>query len=283
MICYRSRGALFREYWFDDDSPSNDDHVDVLAYRERSSPIESTQITPILTLVSDLARDPDTLLGRFDRKCRSKVTRADRHDELWMEFATTPQARLEEFCAFYDTFAKQKSLPGCDRIWLQAACDANCLALATVWRGGEPLVRHAYVVGADTIRVQYSASLFRTKDREEQDLVSRANRWLHWRSMACFGERGALFYDWGGMFEDESIPEQAGINRFKRDFGGRPVRRYDCVVARSARGHARLGIRRMADGWRHIAARIRTARAPRHQHAQPPARAKPEATSRADS
>ena len=54
-------------------------------------------------------------------------------------------------------------------------------------------------------------------------------------------------YDWGGMFEDESTAERAGINRFKRMFGGSPVRAYDCTVPANVRGRAFLALR---DVWR---------------------------------
>jgi len=83
-------------------------------------------------------------------------------------------------------------------------------------------------------------------------LVGRANRWLHWRDMLCFKEAGVQCYDWGGMFEDESTPERAGINRFKRDFGGQPVHSYECTVAASARGRVWLALRDAWRGWQRL-------------------------------
>ncbi len=177
-----------------------------------------------------------------------------------MELATDPRSQLTDFCDFYDAFARQKGQRPADRAWLEGACDAKSLALATVWRRGEPLVRHGYLVGAYTVRLQYSASFFRDQDRENRALTARANRWLHWRSMLCFKSRGAAHYDWGGLFEDESTPERAGLNQFKKEFGGHPTRRFDCLVGCSARGHLRLGIRRLGDGWRQIGTRVATLR-----------------------
>jgi lipid II:glycine glycyltransferase (peptidoglycan interpeptide bridge formation enzyme) len=65
--------------------------------------------------------------------------------------------------------------------------------------------------------------------------------------MLRFKEMGIRRYDWGGMFEDESVPERAGINNFKRDFGGQQVRTYDCTVPASVRGRIYLPLR---DAWR---------------------------------
>jgi len=62
-----------------------------------------------------------------------------------------------------------------------------------------------------------------------------------------FKERGITRYDWGGLFEDESTPERSGINRFKKEFGGRPVRTYDCVVPVTLKGRLWLPLR---GAWR---------------------------------
>jgi lipid II:glycine glycyltransferase (peptidoglycan interpeptide bridge formation enzyme) len=60
-------------------------------------------------------------------------------------------------------------------------------------------------------------------------------------------EMGFERYDWGGLFADESRPERAGINNFKRDFGGRQIRVYDCTVAVNLKGRLYLPLR---DAWR---------------------------------
>ena len=65
--------------------------------------------------------------------------------------------------------------------------------------------------------------------------------------MLRFKQAGIERYDWGGLFEDETAPGNAGINNFKRDFGGRQVRTYDCTVPVTLRGRVWLGLR---DAWR---------------------------------
>ena len=269
MIYFRSRGALFGECWFDDESPRTRCNVDVLAFRQVSSPVAASHCTPLLTLVSDLTPDADTLLAGFDRNCRKDISHADRRDGLWMEFAPSPRPYLRDFCDFYDEFARRKRLRPADGNWLQAACDANRFAFATVWQGREPLVRHGYVVGGKTILLHCSASLSQSHDQDRRALIARANRWLHWRSMLYFSEHGASHYDWGGLFEDDSTPERVGINRFKQEFGGQPVRRFDCLVARSARGRLRLGMTRLGNGWRSFSARVATLRPSLQRSAAP--------------
>ncbi len=65
--------------------------------------------------------------------------------------------------------------------------------------------------------------------------------------MLRFKKMGIKRYDWGGLFEDESVPERAGINQFKKDFGGQQVRTYDCTVPVTFRGRIWLALR---DAWR---------------------------------
>src|SRR5262249_59999119 len=109
--------------------------------------------------------------------------------------------------------------------------------------GREQLVWHAYVcIGAADCLI-YSASWFRGKDSRYRSLVGRANRWLHWQDMLRFKRAGVHCYDWGGMFRDESTADRAGINQFKRMFGGRTMQNYDWTVPVNAAGRILLTLR----------------------------------------
>jgi len=246
MIRLEGRGAVYGEVWFDEEPP-RDCGVDIVLYRQRPVPVAHARATPFLTMVSDLSVDEDALIERFGKDCRYKIRRAETKDGLRMELAADPRARLEEFRVFYDAFAKQKGVPPCDGKWLTAACTAGQLALTSASRDGEALVRHAYLLSGSAAWLQYTASCFRDRNNAYRALIGRANRWLHWKDMLRFRETGIERYDWGGLFEDESDPGSAGINRFKRDFGGEPVRSYECVQPVTLKGRIYLPLR---DTWR---------------------------------
>ena len=163
-----------------------------------------------------------------------------------LAIASLMETRLEEFREFFDAFARQKSHEPCDRQWLRAACDARQLVLTLASREGEALVWHAYLIAGQAAWLQYSGSCFRDKETDYRALVGRANRWLHWRDILQFKELGMLRYDWGGLFEDESAPERAGINAFKRSFAGRLEHSYDCTVPVTLKGRIYLPLR---DAW----------------------------------
>jgi hypothetical protein len=246
MIQLRGRGAVYGEVWYDEELP-RDPGVDIVLYRQRESPIADARTTPFLSMVTDLSVTEDTITSQFGKDCRYKIRRAETKDGLSMEFITEPENRLAEFRAFFDAFAKQKSHWPCDYPWLLAACKAGQLVLTSASQNGEALVWHAYLISGKAAWLQYTGSCFRNKDNDYRALVGRANRWLHWKEMLRFKETGIRRYDWGGLFEDESVPENVGINKFKKDFGGQQVRTYDCTVPVTLKGRIWLGLR---DAWR---------------------------------
>ena len=246
MIRWRGRGGLlYGELWFDEEAL--DDEVDVLLYRRRRAPLAGHDNQSYQSLVTALDVAEDEIAARLDETCGYQVRRAEQRDELQLYASADAAADLERFRAFFDAFAAQKSLAPSDGAWLAAACAARQLALLAAIKDGEALVWHAYLLSGATASLHHSASWFRQGDGAYRALVGRANRWLHWRAMLWFRDAGARRYDWGGVFDDESAPERAGINRFKRSFGGTPERRYDYTLPRSVRGRMLLPLR---DAWR---------------------------------
>lgn len=248
MIRLEGRAAVYGEVWFDEEPPPGCD-VDIVLFRQRRAPVAGARVAPFLSMITDLGANEDEIFAFFGKDCRYKIRRADSKDGLRMELSQPSEDALEEFGAFYDAFAKQKSFAPCDRKWLAAACAAGRLALSAASRDGEFLVRHAYFTDSKVAWLQHTASCFRGRDNDYRALVGRANRWLHWQSMLRFKAQGFRRYDWGGLFEDESAPGNAGINRFKRDFGGVPVRSYECELPVTVKGRLYLPLR---DAWRRL-------------------------------
>lgn len=246
MIRLVGRGAVYGEVWYEEELP-RDSGVDIVLYRQRKAPVTGAKVVPFLSMVTDLSVGVEAIASGFGKDCRYKIRRAEARDVLTMECITEPRARLDEFRAFYDGFAAEKSIWLSDGPWLSAVCDAGQLVLTSASRDGEALAWHAYLISGKTAWLQYTASFFRNSDGDRRALVGRANRWLHWREMLRFKEMGIERYDWGGLFEDESVLGNAGINKFKRDFGGQEVRTYDCTLPLTVRGRIWLALR---EAWR---------------------------------
>jgi hypothetical protein len=200
-----------------------------------------------MSLVNDLSASEETIMAAFGNTNRYKIKRAASKDGLEAECVPEPRTQLDRFSDFYDEFARQKGLPLAYRRGLSAACDAGQLHLTYAAREGWKLVWHAYITHGRKIALLHSASLFRDMRNVDRALLGRANRWLHWRDMLYFKQMGLRCYDWGGVFEDESDPEKAGINTFKREFGGNAVRTFNCSVAVTLKGRAYLALRHVLD------------------------------------
>lgn len=249
MIQLPGTGASYGEVWYDEDPP-RDAGVDIVLYRHRATPLAGAESISALSLVTDLSVGEDAIMEKFGYDCRYKIRRAEKKDGLRTEFIVHPERRVDEFRAFYDSFARQKSVAASYHQWLLAACRAGRLALSSASRNGEALVWHAYVVSGSTARLEYTGSSFRNRENEYRALVGRANRLLHWQDMRQFKEMGIKRYDWGGIFEDESVPENAGINRFKKEFGGQQERTYNCALPVTLRGRIYLPLRNAWGRWR---------------------------------
>lgn len=246
MITIKGRFATYGEVWFDEEPPAAPE-VDVLTFRGRDAPLDPEASSLFLSLVHDLTLDGQELFATFDGTARYEVRRAQSRDRLTAEFVVDAGGALDAFCTFYDDFAKEKGLPPAYRRALQATCDSGRLVLTCACRDGEALVWHAYVSDGRTAALLHSASHFRGASASKRALLGRANRWLHWRDMLAFKDMGVATYDWGGLFEDESVPEQASVNRFKRRFGGRPRRAYTCVAMLTMKGRAYLAFRSLLE------------------------------------
>src|SRR5438445_12036338 len=173
MIRIRGRTAVYGEVWYEEELP-RDSGVDIVLYRQRETPIADARTTTFLTMVTDLSTEMDEITERFGKDCRYKIRRAETKDGLRMEFITDPESRLDEFRAFYDAFARQKSLEPSYHQWLVAACEAGQLALTSASRNGEALVWHAYVIAGKAACLQFTGSCFRNRDNDYHALVGRA-------------------------------------------------------------------------------------------------------------
>jgi len=249
MIRLKGHATVYAEIWYDDVRPI-EPGIDIVIHRQRRTPIPGARTSPLLSLQTDLASSREEIISQFERTCASQVKRADKKDGLRSEFTLDPVASLDEFCEFYDDFAGQQSIWLADRKWLRSAAEGGHLALNSVWRGDELLVWHAYLIAGEVARVEYSGSCHRERDADFRSQVARANRWLHLQSMMEFKKLGFAQYDWGGLFEDESKPERVGINRFKRGFGGKQVRSYDCTVPITLKGRVWLALREAWRSWK---------------------------------
>lgn len=247
MIRIKGRAVTYGELWYGE-TPSDITAVDILIHRQRREPIPAAHSVPFVSMYTDLTEAESTIIGKFNTTCTYAIRRADARDGLRSEFIADPEDGLAEFSDFFNTFARQKAIWLADQEWLRGACSARQLVLSSARQADETLVWHAHLIAGRHARLAYSASCYRGRSSDYRSLVGRANRWLHWQDMLQFKERGFSCYDWGGLFDDDSTPERAGINGFKQSFGGTRVRVFDSTVPVTRKGRIWIPLR---EAWRH--------------------------------
>jgi hypothetical protein len=77
-----------------------------------------------------------------------------------------------------------------------------------------------------------------------RNAVSRANSFLHWENFLTYKQKGIPQFDFGGWYPGKTDIRLLGMNSFKKGFGGRVVRDYECVQPITPKGWTLLTLAR---------------------------------------
>jgi hypothetical protein len=247
MIKYSRRWLCRGEVWFDEAPASGG--VDVLYFRQRTTPVPGAQCSVFHTLLIDLSVDSEEIWRRFSKTAQYKIRRAGERDSVAYESWNGSEAigTLTRFCASYDRFAMKKGLDCADREYLRVLANVGALDISRVTdKDGKELVWHVHYRDRARAVLLHSFSSFREyEDSGLRNLIGRANRLHHWRDMLRYKEEGIRTYDFGGWYEGSSDREKLQINSFKEEFGGTVVKNHNCVELLTAKARFLIA----AGGW----------------------------------
>jgi hypothetical protein len=249
MIVYQKKFLRIAEYWNGEEPKLAG--VDLVRCFQRPQPLAGMLCRDFYTILLDLNRDPQQLLGKIKRDTRYEIRRAADHDQLTYECGNGRDEKVfRQFCDYFDDFATQKTQPKINRAWLALLARAEALELSQINDStGETLVWHAYHRTQQRATLLYSASLFRKFDSSAlRNKIGRANRFQHWQDIQRFKAEGVSVYDFGGWYEGDRDQERLRINKFKEEFGGEIVKNYICERALTAKAKVFLRVRRLLLG-----------------------------------
>lgn len=249
MIVYSKQRLTIAELHFDEQTPPPP--VDIIRYQSRLEKVDATICYPFTTILIDLKQDAETLLGQMSKTTRNEVRRGAK-DELSFEISTQPDNTwISDFFEFYGEFAQIKGLSGLNRERLLGMRECQSLWLTRITAAdGTVLVWHCYVQASSWVRLVHSASLFRAADKAQQNLISRANRYLHWMDMLRCRELGITTYDFGGWYSGQEDTEKLNINRFKEGFGGAVTSQFNADRGITLKGMLAIRLRHAAGAFR---------------------------------
>lgn len=250
IIIYKKKHLRIAEVWMDVDCPESLPEVDILRFCACLSPIRNQPSVPrAQNLLIDLTQKNDTLLSQMEETTRKHIRRADTKDNLeHCVIKNCSNAEVENFCNFYDEFAKSRKLRPSVKPRLDQFADQSTLVLTSINAPGtEPLARHAYIRQGTRATLLYTASMYRHKDDQEmRKLMARANQYLHWKDMLYFKEEDCLLYELGGVDITGKNEQTSRITRFKLGFGGYIASEYSCTIPKSLKGHLACSLLHLA-------------------------------------
>jgi len=213
----RRKGPLpYQIVWFDPNPTLN--LLPPTIYYQSSSTSKKFGLVrkPFWTLLTDLSKDPETILANMNGSTRNQVNQMEKAE------ASGEWVDIDTFLSFFNVFAKEKRIEGTSRSKLESFGESLRLSRVTV--GDKIGAMHATIVDASLRRCRslLSASA-RFEDPEQRKTMGKANRWLHWWDMKSLLNEGVDVYDWGGYAKDTQDASKLGINQFKDGFGGKLV------------------------------------------------------------
>ncbi|SFJ06495.1 hypothetical protein [Thermoflavimicrobium dichotomicum] len=189
------------------------------------------------TMHIHLKKDEESLFSDLSRSTRYNINRA-RREQLKFEINNTPtEKEIDEFSEFYNSFARKKNIERCNTNKLRSLNEKGLLSLSYVTdQHNRILCSHACSPHGERVSMLYSCSIRLSVDPSQKNMVSRANRFLHWMEILHFKEKGYSIYDFCGLSLENDDPQLQSIDQFKKRFGGTEVMEYKCYEAKSLLG-----------------------------------------------
>jgi hypothetical protein len=251
---FRNRGwttsANFAQVFFQVPDSDTLPKCDVLFCLQIPAPFKGHYNWPFSTLVLDLERSESSILGAMKPETRRQIRQMERSQAYVTDIIPNPSgALIDEFCTFYDTFARLKGVEGVHPEEIYAIARQQRLVLGCARdEGGRAVVWHAYYRGATRAVQLCSASHFRNAaSPSERATVGKANRWLHWQEVLYFRRTEIAMFDFGGWYAGSSDQALLRINKFKEEFGGSILHEWNSRLGCSAKGKAFVATRRWHD------------------------------------
>lgn len=187
------------------------------------------------TLLLDLVKSEEILFNNIQKTMRYEIKRCEK--ELF-EFKVLDENNisdsiLENFEKVYNDMYKDKGIDcSLSMSLVRDYLKNNNFILTITLKENNIYAYHAYTHDKDSVRLLYSCSNFRGLQDQKAE-IGRANKYLHWKDILYFKNKGVKVYDFGGV---KSFENPNGIDKFKMNFGGIQKIYYNVSLANSFRG-----------------------------------------------
>lgn len=257
MITYKSRFLTRAEVWFDNAPPRAARPVDWILYHQRPQPLAGAKARGFYTLLIDLGQTEGELYSQLSDDTAYKIRRARDRDRITCEACDPRDPEVvNRFEQMYTAFATAKGLSPLNRPLMESLAAAGLLDLSVAKDAeGTALVYHANYRDANRATQLELPSLYpKFTDKARRNFISRANRYLTWTNILRYKEQKLRAFDFGGWHLGND-PAMLSINDFKRGFGGRVLREYQCEQILTLKGQVVLCAARLLGQAKSLKAR----------------------------
>lgn len=216
MIVFHKKisGVKIRETWFEyNHSLKNAVGVSSFMYLKKMDRTPLGIRRESYTIENSLEPEVEDIFKGFSSTVRNEIRKVEHIVDCYFH------NDIEGFVKFYNDFAALKGIPGTTE---QKILEIGEHMIMSYARHGEHiLAAHSYIVDYDLgiTRLFHSATCRLSNDIDTA-LIGKANKYLHFRDMSFFKEKGLRIYDFGGYSKDTTSKAHEGINKFKLSFGG---------------------------------------------------------------
>ena len=184
---------------------------------------------PFYTCNIDLREDIEKIWQNINKNFRYEIRRAENKDKIFSNIICPSVNELNTFIKFFNKFAKYRSLRKANKKKLTTFLNKKQLKIAYAYSSKEKniLAGHCYINDNERIRLYHSASNVSLK-LIDKNLVGRANKFLHWKTISKFKDLGFQKYDFGGISQKYNLN---GIDKFKSSFHGELVTEHSGLIA----------------------------------------------------
>lgn len=166
------------------------------------------------TSVIDLSQSAEDIFSGIKSNFRNEIRRAEKEG-----VTLAIEENVASFVKYYNEFAIQKGLSAITA--KNVTKYPSKIITKALGPSGEVLTYHAYIIDEEDKRVYllYSASK-RLDESVDTKLIGYANKFLHFKDIEMFKEKGMAIYDFNGIGGDDFSKPATGIRLFKMSFGG---------------------------------------------------------------
>jgi hypothetical protein len=238
MFVYQSRFLRRGEVWFDN-QPEPTAAVDWVLYRNRSTAMPGAKCRDFYNRLIDLTRYPEELLADMEPKTVAKIKTAEQEKLTCVWSAISEPHQLDDLESLWNSSIEAKKRWGMlDRLWLAGIINRSALELAAARdHSGALLVYTAFF--RDKQRVQQLMNVAAGRSPLTPDARAKTNRascFLLWNTLLRLKEQGIRYFDFGGWYPGTDDIQLLGANSYKKGFGGRVVREFECRQVLTLKG-----------------------------------------------